>query len=118
VLFAMKRQPPKNQAMLVVMKSPQDPKTERVLVDPNEIRGGATTAIDWYAASLDGKYVAVSMSEKGSEQGSACVFAAGSGRPLDDVVPRVNGPTAGGSLAWNEEGTGFYYTRYPQGNER
>jgi len=118
VLFAMKRQPPKNQPMLVVMKSPQDPKTERVLVDPNEIRGGVTTAIDWYTASQDGKYAAVSMSEKGSEQGSAYVFEVATGRRLDDVVPRVNGPTAGGSLAWNEEGTGFFYTRYPQGSER
>jgi prolyl oligopeptidase len=67
-LFALKRQPPKNQAMLVVLKSPDDVASERVLVDPNEIRGGATTAIDWYVASLDGKFVAVSMSEKGGEQ--------------------------------------------------
>jgi prolyl oligopeptidase len=117
-LFAMKSQPPKNQAMLVVLKSPDDVASERVLVDPNEIRGGATTTIDWYVASLDGKFVAVSLSEKGSEQGTAYVFEVASGRRLDDAVPRVHGPTAGGSLAWNEDATGFFYTRYPQGNER
>ena len=33
-------------------------------------------------------------------------------------MPRVNGGTAGGSVAWNADGTGFYYTRYPPGNER
>src|SRR5262249_34332997 len=33
-------------------------------------------------------------------------------------IPRVNGGTAGGSVAWNAAGTGFYYTRYPRGNER
>src|SRR5207244_1473908 len=27
-------------------------------------------------------------------------------------------PTGGGSVAWNADGTGFYYTRYPRGNER
>jgi prolyl oligopeptidase len=118
VLFAMKRQPPKNQAMLVVMKSPEDAASERVLVDPNAMAGGATTAIDWYVASLDGKYVAVSLSERGSELGSAHVFEVATGTRLPDVVPRVNGPTAGGSLAWDERGTGFFYTRYPQGNER
>src|SRR5262249_28743093 len=32
--------------------------------------------------------------------------------------PRVNGGTAGGSLAWNRDGTGFYYTRYPAPGER
>ena len=117
-LFALKRQPPKNQAMLVVMKSADDLKSERVLVDPNELKGGATTAIDWYAASLDGKYVAVAMSEGGSERASAYVVEVASGKRLDEVVPRVNNPTAAGSLVWNADSTGFLYTRYPQGNER
>src|SRR5438445_559481 len=27
-------------------------------------------------------------------------------------------PTGGGSIAWDAKSTGFYYTRYPQGNER
>jgi prolyl oligopeptidase len=41
------------------------------------------------------------------------------GRELtDDIVPRVNGGTAGGSLAWDAEGAGFFYTRYPRGDER
>jgi prolyl oligopeptidase len=117
-LFALKRQPPKNQAMLVALKSPDDVASERILVDPNEVQGGATTAIDWYAASLDGKYVAVSMSERGSEDGSAHIVEVATGKRLPDVVPRVQGATAGGSLVWNKDDTGFYYTRYPQGTER
>jgi prolyl oligopeptidase len=35
-----------------------------------------------------------------------------------EVVPRVNGGTAGGDLAWAPDGKGFFYTRYPRGNER
>ena len=115
-LFALKRQPPKNQAMLVVMRSPDDPASERVLVDPNE--KGSTTAIDWFSASLDGKYVAVAMSERGSERADAHVYEVATGSKLADVVPRVNNPTAGGSIAWNKDASGFYYTRYPQGTER
>ena len=46
------------------------------------------------------------------------VFDVRTGKALADVVPRVQYPTGGGSVEWNEKGTGFYYTRYPQGNER
>jgi prolyl oligopeptidase len=116
--FALKRQPPKNQPMLVVMKSAGDVASERVLLDPNVVNAKATTAIDFYEASLDGRYVAVSLSENGSEDGSAHVIDARSGEPLKDVVPRVAYPTGGGSFAWDEKSTGFYYTRYPQGDER
>jgi len=113
--FALKRQPPKNQPMLVVMRSAGDVASERVLVDPNTMQH---TAIDFYEASLDGRHVAVSLSEKGSEDGTAHVFDVASGKELKDRVPRVAYPTGGGSIGWDAKGTGFYYTRYPQGNER
>ena len=117
-LFAMKRQPPKNQPYLVVMKNAGDVKGERVLVDPNTIDAKGTTAIDFYTPSLDGRYVAVVMSEKGSEDGPAYVFDVKTGKKLADVVPRVQYPTGGGSVEWDAKAAGFYYTRYPQGSER
>jgi prolyl oligopeptidase len=116
--FAMKRQPPKNQPMLVMMKSAGDTASERVLYDPNEADAAGHKTIDWFVPSLDGKYVAVSLSEKGSEDGSAHVIDTATGKRLPDVVPRVQYPTGGGSLAWDAKSTGFYYTRYPQGAER
>ncbi|MBV9189704.1 MAG: S9 family peptidase [Betaproteobacteria bacterium] len=116
--FALKRQPPKNQPMLVVMKSAGDTASERVLLDPNVVNAKATTAIDFYEASIDGRYVAVSLSENGSEDGSAHVIEVATGKRLKDVVPRVAYPTGGGDIAWDEKASGFYYTRYPQGNER
>ena len=116
--FAMKRQPPRNQPMLVVMDSAGDTKSERVLVDPNQLDAKGTTAIDFYVPSLDGKYVAVALSEGGSEDGAAHVIETETGTRLPDVVPRVQYPTGGGSIAWDERGTGFFYTRYPQGSER
>jgi len=116
--FAMKRQPPKNQPMLVVMKSAGDVASERVIVDPNAIDAKGTTAIDFYTPSLDGRYVAVALSEKGSEQGPAYVYEVATGKRLPAVVPSVQYPTGGGSVEWDAKATGFYYTRYPQGDER
>ncbi len=117
-LFALKWQPPKEQPLLVALASPDDPAAERVVVDPNLLDPSGHTAIDFYSASLDGRYVAVSLSQAGSEAGTVHVFEAASGRPTGDIVPRVNYPTAGGSVAWDADGRGFYYTRYPRGAER
>jgi prolyl oligopeptidase len=61
-LFALKDQPPKQQPFLVVLASPDDAKTERVLLDPNAIDATGGTTIDWYVPSQDGKLVAVSLS--------------------------------------------------------
>ena len=117
-LFAMKDQPPKNHPLLVVMNQEADPNSEQILLDPDEFDAKGQTAIDWYVPSLDGKWVAVSLSEKGSEDGSLHIFATATGKKLDDVVPRVQFPTGGGDAVWNSEGTGLWYTRYPQGDER
>jgi prolyl oligopeptidase len=118
VLFAMKFQPPKEQPALVALPSVDDPGSESVIVDPNRLDATGGTSIDFYRPSIDGKYVAVSLSKGGSESGDVYVYATADGHALDDVVPRVNGGTAGGSVAWNADGSGFYYTRYPRAGER
>jgi prolyl oligopeptidase len=117
-LFALKSQPPKNQPFLVTMDSADKPESARVVVDPNQLNSKGTTAIDFFAPSRDGRLVAVSLSEGGSEDGTVHVYETQTGKALADVIPRVNGATAGGSLAWNADGSGFYYTRYPRGDER
>lgn len=117
-LFAFKFQPPKDQPFIVVLNSPDDTRSERVVVDPNVINPAGTTAIDWFVPSRDGRLLAVSVSENGSEDGSVHVFDVSTGKQIADVVPRAQYATAAGSLEWNKDGTGFYYTRYPQGTER
>jgi prolyl oligopeptidase len=117
-LFAIRRQPPKQQPFLVVMPAPDQPDKARVLVDPNEIDKKGTTAIDWYVPSPDGKLLAVSLSKGGTESGDVHVYDTATAKEKYEVVPRVNGGTAGGDLAWAPDCKGFFYTRYPRGKER
>ncbi|MGE5412591.1 MAG: hypothetical protein ACM3NW_00325, partial [Syntrophomonadaceae bacterium] len=117
-IFALENQPPKQQPFLVVLRSPDAPDSGRVLVDPNALDPKGTTAIDFFVPSLDGRMVAVSLSEGGSEAGSVSVWEVASGRRLPDLIPHVNGGTAGGGLAWNADASGFFYTRYPRPGER
>ena len=117
-LFALKSAPPKEQPMLVVLDKPDDAHSERVLFDPNAADAKGSIAIDFFVPSQDAKRIAVSLSLHGSEDGSVHVFDVATARELGDVVPRVNFATAGGSVAWNPDASGFWYTRYPQGDER
>jgi prolyl oligopeptidase len=118
VFFAMKDQPPKNQPFLITFKSLDDPAPERVILDPNQLNPKGTTAIDFYVPSQDGRLVAVSLSEGGSEEGTVHAYEVATGKETGDVVPRVNKGTGGGSVAWNGDGSGFFYTRYPADGER
>jgi len=117
-LFAIKRDPTKQQSILVLMGADGDPAGERVFIDPNEIDPDGGTSIDWYQPSHDGSMVAVSMSSGGSESGDIHVYKIPSGEKIDVVIERVNGGTAGGDLAWLADDSGFYYTRYPRAGER
>ena len=117
-LFAIKRQPPLQQPLLVILVSPDDLASEKVLIDPNQLDPSGNTAIDFYVASLDGKKVAVSISKGGSERGDLYIYDVETGQPLNDVIARVQIPTGGGSVAWAPDGNGFYYTRYPRPGER
>jgi prolyl oligopeptidase len=118
ILFAMKTEPDKEQPALVTLQSANDPASTHTVVDPNQLDAKGTTEIDFYEPSCDGRLVAVSISRGGSESGDVHVYDTASGRELPDVIPRVNGGTAGGSVAWNADGAGFYYTRYPRSGER
>jgi len=107
--FALKVQTPRQQPFLVSLTDLDDPATERVVVDPDAIDPSGETAIDFFVPSPDGKRVAVSLSEHGTEDGSLYIFDAGSGQVVGEPIPHVN--LMGGSVAWRHDCSGFWYTR-------
>ena len=117
-LFLLKFQPPAQQPVLVTLASPSGLTNETVVLDPNKLSAAGATTIDWFVPSPDGKQVAVSLSQNGSEDGTLFIYDTTTGERLPDQVPRVQYPTGGGSAAWNADGTGIFYTRYPAKGER
>lgn len=117
-IFGTRFKPPAQQPVLVRLKSVSPPALRKVVFDPNAWDTNGTTAMDWWTVSPDGRCVAISLSEKGSENGVLHFFETESGRPLPDTIPGVQYPTGGGSAAWNADGSGIFYTRYPRPGER
>ena len=117
-LFALKFHPPKQQCLLVTLASVNDLGTEKTVLDPNDLEPEGHVAIDWFVPSPDGKLVAVCLSEYGSEEGTLYFYHTETGLALPDRIPRVHRPTGGGSAAWEADGSGVFYTRYPHPGER
>jgi prolyl oligopeptidase len=117
-IFALRFKPPAQQPVLIRLASLNQPLLWRTVFDPNTFDTNGTTTIDWYVPSSDGRYVAASLSEKGSEQGSLHVFEVETGRQVGEAIPRVQYPTGGGSAAWTADSSAILYTRYPHKGER
>ncbi|MDA8967898.1 S9 family peptidase, partial [bacterium] len=111
--FAIKKEPPRQQPFIVVMNSVDDVSGARIVVDPNKLDSSGTTSIDWYKVSPNGKWLAVSLSSGGSEVGNLTLYEVETGKTISsDRIDYVNSGTAGGSLAWFPDSTGFFYTRH------
>jgi len=117
-LFALKFQPPKQQRLLVMLASANDPGSEKVVLDPNELEPKGRVAMDWYVPSPDGRLVGVCLSENGSEDGALYFYDTQTGHALPDKIAHVQYPTAGGSAAWAPDSKSIYYTRFPRAGER
>jgi len=111
-IFSLDRWGDHEQAVLVTRDSAQ-PGEPRLVVDPHAVTGDATTAIDWYHPSPDGRLVAYGMSEGGDERSTLRVIDVESGEHLADEIPE----TRAASVAWLPDGSAFAYTRYPPGGE-
>ncbi len=117
VLFAMNSQSGKQQDMLVTLRSADDLASKHVVLDPSEVDPTNSTAIQVFVPSLDGSKVALSLAAGGTMAGPIRVYEVANGHALPDVLTHVTGNT-GASMEWSSDGTGFYYTRFPQEGER
>ncbi|NKB70292.1 MAG: prolyl oligopeptidase family serine peptidase [Candidatus Latescibacteria bacterium] len=83
----------------------------RVLIDPNTFSQDATISLGDYKVSPDGRHIAYSLSDGGSDWKTWKVRAIDSGRDLDDKIAFTKFTGA----AWSKDSQGFYYSRYPAG---
>jgi prolyl oligopeptidase len=115
-LFTYER-PAESEQFVLIRRSALDPAAESVvLVDPATAAADAAVAIDWFEASDDGALVAVGTSEGGDELSTLRLISgldgAAVGTPGDEIPD-----TRACSVAWEPDGAGFFYTRYPEGDE-
>ena len=83
----------------------------RVLLDPNTFSEDATIALAGMSISPNGRYVAFSTSDGGTDWNSWRVREVASGEELEDVVSFTKFTGA----SWLPNGSGFFYSRYPLG---
>jgi prolyl oligopeptidase len=106
--FYMRREGMQNQASLLVREGVQG--KDRVLVDVNAMAADGTVALDWWAPSDDGKYVAYGTSAGGSEESTLRIVETASGKLLADTIDRARHA----NVAWKKDNSGFYYGRTPK----
>ena len=106
--FYQRRSGQMDQPVLLVREGGVD----RVLLDPNALSATGTVALDWWHPSRDGRLLAYGLSEGGTELSTLRVLDVESAENLPDEIP----DTRACSIAWLPDGSGFYYTRYPEGD--
>ena len=107
-LFYMRNDGLNAQPVLYV-KEGDEP--ERVLVDPNTFSDDGTVAIfDWQPTG-DGRLLMYALSDGGLDWVNFRFRDVQSGEDLDDKLARLKFS----SVAWRKDGSGFYYSRYRDG---
>ena len=83
------------------------------LLDVNDFSEDGTVALSGYAVSNDAKHVAYGLSDGGSDWVTYRVREVATGKDLEDEVRWVKFSGA----EWAPDGSGFYYSRYPEPTE-
>ena len=82
----------------------------RVLIDPNQWTKDGTIALGGTSVSDNGRYMAYSVSEAGSDWQTLKVLDVDTGKPLADEIKWVKFS----SPSWTSDSKGFFYCRYPE----
>ena len=98
-----------NQSVLYVAASlDAEP---RILIDPNVLRKDATVSLRRYKVSPNGEYIAYALSDGGSDWTTWKVRTIETGADLADELQY----TKFTGVSWSRDSKGFYYSRYPEG---
>ena len=96
-----------NQSVLYVQQAGGE---ARVLIDPNPwARDGATALAEW-EPSPDGRLLAYAVQDGGTDWRTIKVRDVTTGQDLPDVIDW----SKFGRVAWKKDGSGFYYSRFPE----
>lgn len=112
-MFVLERPAGADQFALVVRSAVQPDAPARILLDPAKMAADAAVAIDWFEADPRGRLVAVGLSEGGTEDSTLHLLDADTGAFTGLRIPH----TRGGSVGWDADGTSFWYTVYPEGDQ-
>ena len=110
-LFFSKNDGLQNQAVVYVTSGAVS--EARVLLDPNTLTADGTMALGDMKASRDGTLVAYALSTAGSDWVEWHVREVATGRDREDVLRWSKFSSA----SWLPDGSGFYYSRYPEPKE-
>jgi prolyl oligopeptidase len=97
-----------DQPVLYVQDGPDGDR--RVLVDPNALDAGGPVALTAVAVNDAGTLVAYGLSRSGSDRQEIFIRDVASGVDRPDRLLWAKFV----SIAWEKDGAGFYYTRFPQ----
>jgi prolyl oligopeptidase len=100
-----------NQSVLYVADSYKA--DGRVLIDPNQWSKDGTIALSDIAPSDDGRYLAYSRTEAGSDWEQIYLLDVEAGKQLDDHLKWSRFT----NIDWQKDGSGFFYSRYPEPKE-
>lgn len=110
--FFTRRGGQKNQPVLCMREGGVE-KDARIVFDPNTLSADGVVALDWWYPSADGAWLAYGVSTNGDEWSTLKLRDVGGAAELALQIPR----TRGGTVAWDRNGGGFLYTRYPRAGE-
>lgn len=99
------------QPVLHLTADPAEP--GRILLDPNSLSDDGTVAISGIHPDPEGKRLAWTRSDAGSDWQQIQLLDMETGEDLGVCIDRCRF----GGVAWEQDGNGFYYSRYPAQSE-
>jgi len=96
-----------------LLKQDCDTCKSKVLIDPNKFSADGTVSLSNLSISPNGKFVAYSVSDGGSDWKTWKVLDVDSNQTLEDTIEW----TKFSSGSWEADSSGFYYQKYPEPKE-